>query len=300
MSLLEFSLDIEAGSGIPSRRSALDENVTLRAYWLGQAGFLLDSATARVVIDPYLSDSLALKYQGTRFPHHRMMPPPTIAEDLKDVDWVLSTHRHTDHLDPGTLPVLAEANPHCRFLLPKSAADTALKRGVPAGRMTVCDSGDHMLLPVREGEENLKLSVVPAAHEDREYDEEGHDLYLGYIVEIGGCKAYHSGDTIPFPELDEALSGFDIDLAFLPVNGRDEERRKNGVPGNLTLDEAVDLALRQDISFAIGHHFDMFSFNTIEREWGEQRISDLLRRFEERRYVLANTGVKYELRRQFS
>ena len=37
--------------------------------WLGQAGFLIRWREFRLVIDPYLSDSLATKYRGTRFPH---------------------------------------------------------------------------------------------------------------------------------------------------------------------------------------------------------------------------------------
>lgn len=293
---MSLILTVDASREIPSHREAFDAGAWLRVYWLGQAGFILDSPTARVVIDPYLSDSLAEKYRGKRFPHHRMMAPPIKAEELKDVDWVLSTHSHTDHLDPGTLPVLARANPQCRFLMPKSATDKALERGVPAGRMTVCNSGDHMLLPSRDGGEDLEVSAVPAAHEDKGYDEAGNDLFLGYILDTAGCNVYHSGDTVPFPELDQELSRFDIHLALLPVNGRDEERRSNGIPGNLTLDETVDLALRQQIPFLIGHHFDMFDFNTIERGWGERRVAELLRSETEARYLLANAGVRYELR----
>ncbi len=48
----------------------------LRIQWLGQAGFLIDSKLGRIIIDPYLSDSLAVKYRGKRFEHVRMMPIP--------------------------------------------------------------------------------------------------------------------------------------------------------------------------------------------------------------------------------
>ncbi len=298
---LSLTLAADEIKAIPSHREVLGAEVRLRAYWLGQAGFILDTPTARVVVDPYLSDSLAEKYRGKRFPHRRMMAPPIEAESLKDVDWVLSTHSHTDHLDPGTLPVLAQANPHCQFLLPKSAADKALERGVPAGRMTVCNSGDEITLLLREGDKDLDVFAIPAAHEERGYDEVGNDLFLGYILDTGGCKVYHSGDTVPFPELHQELSRFDIDLALLPVNGRDEDRRGNGIPGNLTLDETIDLARGQKIPFVIGHHYDMFDFNTIEPEWAERRIAELLPTGSGPGYRLAKTGVRYELRtRQFS
>lgn len=293
---MSLTLTTDEIGAIPPHREVFDAGVRLRTYWLGQAGFVLDTPTARIVIDPYLSDSLAEKYRGKHFPHRRMMAPPVDAESLKDVDWVLSTHSHTDHLDPGTLPVLAQANPDCRFLVPESAADKALERGVPAGRMTLCNSGDHITLPSRDGREGLAVSAIPAAHEERGYDEAGNDLFLGYVINAGGCTAYHSGDTIAFPELDEELAGFDIDLALLPVNGRDEDRRGHGIPGNLTLDETVDLALSHQIPFVIGHHYDMFDFNTIEPEWAERRLSEVLSAGSGLRYRLAKTGVRYEFR----
>lgn len=291
-------LSIVPSSAIPSYRDRFKDGVQFHVYWLGQAGFVLDSPTARVVIDPYLSNSLAEKYRGKRFPHHRMMPPPIKPEELKDVDWVLSTHIHTDHLDPGTLPVLAQVNPQCRFLVPRSAAATALERGVPGERMTVCNSGEPIELTPREGGEPMEVFVTPAAHEKREYDTEGNDLYLGYAIAANGSTVYHSGDTIPFSDLDETISRFNIDLALLPVNGRDELRRSNRVPGNLTLDEAVDLAIRRQIPAFIGHHFDMFGFNTIERGWGKQRIANRVPPDYLESYLLANIGVRYELLRR--
>jgi len=57
------------------------------------------------LIDPYLSDFLAEKYQGAEFPHLRMMQAPIEPSRLADLDWVFCTHRHSDHMDPGTLPI---------------------------------------------------------------------------------------------------------------------------------------------------------------------------------------------------
>ena len=50
--------------------------MTLRARWLGQAGFLLSVDSDHLLVDPYLSDSLARKYAGTVFPHIRLRPVP--------------------------------------------------------------------------------------------------------------------------------------------------------------------------------------------------------------------------------
>ena len=87
-------------------------------YWLGQAGFVVQAGGRRLVIDPYLSDSLAKKYRGTATPHDRMMPPPVTVEELAPVDLVLLTHQHTDHMDAATLAPLAAHNPAARFVVP--------------------------------------------------------------------------------------------------------------------------------------------------------------------------------------
>ena len=55
-------------------------------FWLGQAGFWIDTGAHRILIDPYLSDSLAIKYAGKPNDHKRMMPAPIGVEDLPRPD----------------------------------------------------------------------------------------------------------------------------------------------------------------------------------------------------------------------
>ncbi|HWP68417.1 MAG TPA: hypothetical protein VN437_03870, partial [Rectinemataceae bacterium] len=47
----------------------LPPDVRLRLRWLGQAGFLMETGGIRILVDPYLSDSLAEKYRGKQYPH---------------------------------------------------------------------------------------------------------------------------------------------------------------------------------------------------------------------------------------
>ena len=66
--------------------------------WLGQAGVLVRYRTGLLAIDPYLSDSLAVKYRGTLFPHIRMMPPPLVPGEVTGLNrWnVISCEPVTD------------------------------------------------------------------------------------------------------------------------------------------------------------------------------------------------------------
>ena len=227
--------------------------------WLGQAGFLLKYAKLSMLIDPYLSDSLAEKYRGKEFAHQRMMPAPLKPEEIHDIDAVFCTHRHSDHMDPGTLPALAQGNPLCRFVVPRAEAESALRIGLPEDRIVTLDAGESLALA-----SDVLATAIPSAHETLAVNDRGEHHYLGYILRCGGAVIYHSGDCVPYEGLAEKLAQEQIDLALLPINGRDEFRRNRGVPGNMTFDEAVCLCRDAAISMLVPHHFGMFAFNTVD------------------------------------
>ncbi len=227
-------------------------------WWLGQAGFAIEAQALRIVIDPYLSDSLAVKYAGTEFPHIRMMPPPILPGDLRQIDYILCSHSHTDHMDPGTLPEVLRTNPECRIVLPRSMISYAQGIGLP----------ENVLCPLNSGESihpraEIKIKAIPAAHEILRVDESGNHHYLGYIIKTPWINLYHSGDCIPYEGLYEIIKTERIDVALLPVNGRDEYRLSKGILGNFYSREAVELCREAGIKILFPHHFGMFDFNTI-------------------------------------
>lgn len=225
--------------------------------WLGQAGFAVRGGGQLLLIDSYLSDHLAIKYRGTDKPHVRLMPPPWRADELRGLTAVLCTHRHGDHMDPVALPVLAQKNPHCRFIVPRAEWVNA---PVPATGMNA--------------EETLQLdgvaiTAIASAHEELKVNDHGEHHFLGYIVRVAGKTIYHSGDCVLYAGLSERLAREKIDVALLPVNGRGK-----GVPGNFTFDEAVALCRAADIARLVPHHFSMFAFNTIPVADLEQQAAE--------------------------
>ncbi len=238
-------------------------------HWLGQAGFVIEFNGFRMLIDPYLSDSLAEKYQGTKFPHTRMMAAPILPDDLDRLDIVLCTHRHTDHMDPGTLQPLARRFPQARFVVPAAVIDEAVKRcGVSLDRLIAVNAGDRT-----EILDGCFVSPIASAHETLDRDADGHYPWLGYVIDAGGVRLYHSGDCIPYAGLEDAVAAHAPHVALLPVNGRDAQRSGNGVPGNFTLDEAVVLARNGGAQAMIAHHYGLFDFNTISSDAIDQRIA---------------------------
>lgn len=226
----------------------------LAIWWLGQSGYIVKSATGMLVIDPYLSEHLTEKYQGTAKPHVRMTRSPCRGADLRDVDMVLSSHKHSDHLDPGTIPELLEASPNATLVLPKALIEHASGLGGPEDRLVGLEVGETFC---RHG---FRIEAIPSAHDGLDTDDQGRHLYLGYIIEVEELRLYHSGDTLLYDGLVDHLGDRTFDVLFLPINGRDPAR---GVAGNMSAAEAVTLATIVRPRFVVPHHYEMFTFNTV-------------------------------------
>jgi L-ascorbate metabolism protein UlaG (beta-lactamase superfamily) len=112
----------------------------------------------------------------------------------------------------------------------------------------------------------VSITATRAAHETLETDNAGNNRFLGYLIDTGSVRIWHSGDCVPFDGLQEELFAVKPELALLPVNGRRPELSEHGVPGNFTLEEAIGIAMAAGCSAMVAHHYGLFSFNTEEPE----------------------------------
>ncbi|MFM7103130.1 MAG: MBL fold metallo-hydrolase [Verrucomicrobiota bacterium] len=233
----------------------------LQAWWVGQSGFLVAWAGRWLLFDPYLSDSLTRKYAATDRPHVRMTARVVDPARLGGVSVVTASHHHTDHLDPETLRPLAEANPGLVLVGPEAIRGLLRERsGLPDGRIVGLDAdGESDANWVEVGEGTFRFRAIPAAHEALDTDARGRALYLGFVVRAGPWTLYHAGDTVRYPGQVERLRRTPVDLAFLPINGREASRR---VSGNLWGREAAELAQEAGIRCVVPCHYGMFTFNT--------------------------------------
>ncbi len=257
----------------------------IAVWWLGQSGYLIKSSETTLLIDPYLSERLTAKYQHSDRPHIRMTRAPIRGAELLDIDHVLASHKHSDHLDPGTMIGLLEASPQARLILPRSLHLHAESLGIQANRRVGLAAGETFRAT------GVSIRAVPSAHEGLDTDEAGCHLYLGFVIEIAGLGLYHSGDTLAYDGLTEAIGPEPVDVMFLPINGRDPSR---GVPGNMTAAEAVDLANGVGPRFLVPHHYDMFTFNTIPVEVFEEETRRLSPKIRSR---VLKCGGRWEIQR---
>jgi L-ascorbate metabolism protein UlaG (beta-lactamase superfamily) len=226
----------------------------LHIWWLGQSGYLFQYKGKRALIDPYLSDSLTKKYEGTEKPHVRISEKVIDPSLLPSIDLVSSSHNHTDHLDAETLIPVLQKNPACTIIIPEA------NRAFVCNRLQIEQDKPIGLNDGMTHEEGwISLTAIPAAHNEIDCDEKGNCHYLGYIINIAGMNIYHSGDTLLYAGMEDRIKAFQPKLALLPINGNDPSRK---VAGNLNAAEAVQLAKKCGIQCIVPCHYDLFAFNT--------------------------------------
>jgi L-ascorbate metabolism protein UlaG (beta-lactamase superfamily) len=217
----------------------------LAVWFLGQCSVIIKGGETVLYIDPYLDPS-----------PHRAFEPPLQPEDIMNADYVLVTHDHLDHMDPYTITRLAMAQGDQVYMAPLFCREKMLQFGVRPNR----------LLPARtmtwwEGP-GLRVKPLPSAHEQLEYDPELDHRFVGYVVELNGVTLYHAGDTTVYPGLIETLQNEQIELGFLPINGRDPFRNAKQIVGNMNYREAAELAVAAEFDTVIPLHYDMFESNS--------------------------------------
>jgi L-ascorbate 6-phosphate lactonase len=205
---------------------------TLALWWLYQAGVIVKSpAGAIIAIDPYLSDAVMRSYQQPRG-----VPSPLHAADA-DVDALLATHSHEDHLDPDSIEgFLGHAG--TRFIGPPMAVAKVLAARVHPERTTEVARGD--VVQVRD-------ITVRAVHARHMFGLEPTPDAVGYVVSAGDVSVYHSGDTEYDSEIVADTRAVGTSLICI-----------NGTTGNMNTHEAAMLAWLQGARLAVPFHYGLW------------------------------------------
>jgi L-ascorbate metabolism protein UlaG (beta-lactamase superfamily) len=236
------------------RIAALEVGSRSLAFWgLGQVGVAIKGPGGVMYVDPYLTDSDGA---GGRLP--RTFPPPLSPAEVTNATAVLLTHVHIDHTDPETVLPISEASPEARFVAPFTSNDILVETGLDGDRIFVPEVGEAVEVA------GARVTAIPSSHTELEHDPERGYPYLGYVIEWNGVAVYHAGDTVVYDGLIETLSAWDIELAFVPINGRDYFRTGRGIIGNTDFRETAELTETLDIGLIVPTHYDLIEGNTVD------------------------------------
>lgn len=240
------------GSDLRSEILNLEVSADNAALWyIGQMGIVLKFHDKIYCIDPVLND-LKDAQGNTR----RNYPAPFQPEDFAPVDYVICSHNHADHLNLETLVPLYHANENVRFVVPFPLTELLASAGIPAENIIGAREKEKITLS------DLQLYPIAAAHESYETDNSGNYRCLGYVLNCGTLRLYHSGDTILADKLLKDLREyFPYDVVMLPINGSDAKRRSRGVVGNMDYKDAAWLSAQLQAKLVIPLHYDMIKRN---------------------------------------
>lgn len=200
----------------------------MKITWLGQAGLLFERENCKIMIDPYLSDSV----KGLNPQNYRRFP---VKENLFGIkpDIMIFTHNHLDHYDPETVQKFISTETSITVLAPSSVWGDIRKTG---GNNNFVQFNRH----TEWTEKGVKFTAVKAEHSDI--------TPIGVIIDDGEKKYYVTGDTLYNTEIFEDLPK-GVDVVFLPING---------VGNNMNIVDAQRFAKKCGAKKSVPIHFGMF------------------------------------------
>ncbi|MGO4384113.1 metal-dependent hydrolase [Specibacter sp. RAF43] len=194
----------------------------IEVTWLGHAAFSIRFEEHHVLIDPWLDN-----------------PASTGAKLDPDPTTLLVTHGHFDHLGQAVELSLAHGIP---LIAPGETGIYCKAQGCEAPLINL--GGIY-----RRG--NLAVKCVPAVHSTSVGPERAYGgLAAGYVLNLGGFRLYHAGDTALFSDMKLISSRYALDLALLPIGGT----------STMGPEDAVDAVRLLEPRFVIPMHFDTWDF----------------------------------------
>lgn len=174
--------------------------------WFGHSSYMFSLGGKRFLVDPVLK---------VGFPSSLMMKPFKGSdiyrpEDLPDIDYLIVTHEHWDHLDYATLRDLRGRVGH--VFCPLGIADYLRTWGYSSEMITEMDWYD--TVPLLNGKS--KITCLPARHFSNRLLRRDQTLWASFLVESDGKMVYVAGDggyDDHFREIHERFGS--VDLALL-------------------------------------------------------------------------------------
>jgi L-ascorbate metabolism protein UlaG (beta-lactamase superfamily) len=213
-------------------------------YWLGHSSAILELGGKRLLIDPVFDNAAPVPFMVRRYDE-----APMKREDLPDVDYIVITHNHYDHLEKKTVRFIQKG----RFIVPLGLGVLLRGWGIDADRITELGWGDSF------EQDWLTITAVEGVHfSSRSFWDRNKTLWVAYVVKCNQKNRksiFWSGDTgygDHFARIREEHGPFD--LAAIEIDGWN-----TGWPSShLFPDEAVQAALDLGAEYILPVHWGVF------------------------------------------
>lgn len=177
-------------------------------YWLGHSSVILELDGIRIIIDPVLENAAPVSGVVQRY-----VNSPIKRSELPDLDIVLITHDHYDHLEMETMRALR--NKKVQFICPLGVGARLEGWGIPPHRITEVGWGDTVKVASVQ-----VVSTTGIHYSGRSKADRDKTLWTGYVIKGIQKNVYWSGDTgygAHFKQIGEQYGPFD--LACVEIDG---------------------------------------------------------------------------------
>lgn len=200
----------------------------LAVTWLGHASTLLEVDGHWVLLDPMFSRRASPS--GLCGPR-RLHPSPVQVTDLPDIDAVVISHDHYDHLDTATIKKLARTT-GTRFVVPLGVGAHLRRWGIPDNRIDELDWDCKIQI------RSLSITCTPARHFSGRTFARNTTLWASWVIAGPTNRVFFGGDSgysPDFAEIGRAHGPFE--LTVMPIGAYDQ----TWPDVHMTPEEAVDI-----------------------------------------------------------
>jgi L-ascorbate metabolism protein UlaG (beta-lactamase superfamily) len=184
----------------------IQQNRETTAYtWIGHSTFLIQLNGLNILTDPVWAKRMGLQ--------KRLTEPGISLEDMPEIDVVVISHGHYDHLDFPTLKKL-KGQPH--YFVPVGLKSLFTRKGYQnVTEMSWWDSVEHR---------GITIHFVPAQHWTRRSLRDMNTSHWGgFIFQTIEETLYFVGDTGYFKGFQQIAERFDLDTVFMPIGAYEPE-----------------------------------------------------------------------------
>lgn len=210
---------------------ALDRQSDL-LVWLGHSSYFLQLGGKRLLIDPVLGAHAApLPFLNPAFAGSDVYRPA----DLPDIDHVLISHDHWDHLDYATITALKDRTG--AFITPLGVGAHLERWGIAPGKIHELDWWEWVSLAP-----DFIVHALPARHFSGRALHGNQSLWCGFLIGTPKARVLYSGDSGYGPHFAEMGARFGgVDLAILETGQYDDRWRNVHMAPEETARAAADV-----------------------------------------------------------
>ena len=178
---------IAPATALPAIKTNLNSYYTQKPsiIWFGHSSYLIHSGGINILVDPVFSGFASpFSFYIKAFKGSDIYK----ASDMPQIDCIILTHNHYDHLDFGALKILAEKTQ--AYIMPLGVSKDV--RGLNIKQEQITELNWWQSIELNPG---VTLTATPARHFSGRGMKRNRSLWASYVLQINGYKIFIGGDS---------------------------------------------------------------------------------------------------------